>query len=122
MLYLADTNIIACRINESGPLYAILREAMFILERQGGEIFITSQIMIEFRAVATRPEQANGLGISHEEAKLSADHIQPLFRLLPDVPEIYSYWCNLVDTYKIIGRQVFDARLCGHMALAVFLH
>lgn len=41
--------------------------------------------------------------------------MEALFPLAPETPAIYPLWRALVDTYSIIGRQVFDARLVAVM-------
>jgi predicted nucleic acid-binding protein len=71
--------------------------------------------MIEFHALATRPAEANGLGMTSAEARAQAQIIESVFPLLSDVASIYPHWCALIDAYGIIGRQVFDARLVAVM-------
>ena len=110
-----DTNIVIRRVGSNDPLTAVARAATERLNQQGHLLFITPQNLIEFRAVATRPPTANGLGLAAEEATLQARAVQEIFPLLPDVPAIYDHWRRLMDRYAIVGRQVYDARLVAVM-------
>lgn len=62
MAYLADTNIIVRRILPDDPHHATVTSSLLALEQQGETVYITSQSLIEFRAVATRSASANGAG------------------------------------------------------------
>ena len=115
MAYLADTNIITRRVLPADPQHAIVSTALLTLDQQGESVYITPQNMIEFQALATRPATANGLGMTPVQASAEARRIEAVYPLLPDTPAIYPLWRNLVDTYAVIGRQVYDARLVAVM-------
>ena len=85
------------------------------LRRQGETIYVTSQNILEFRSFVTRPPEANGLGMTAIQASDEVARIEAAFPLLPETPAIYPLWRNLVDTYGVIGRQVYDARLVAVM-------
>jgi len=67
--------------------------------------------------VATRPDDKNGLGFSHEEALREVDNIELLLTLLPDIPAIYSAWKEIVRRHKVQGVKVHDARLVAIMSV-----
>lgn len=92
-----------------------MRQALDILQTQGDTIYITAQNLVEFRALATRPIEANGLGWTPEQTTADSNLIKTLFPLLPESPLILEEWEALVDAYSIIGRQVYDARLVAVM-------
>ena len=56
---------------------------------------------------------ANGLGLSPSAASTIALTFEAAFRLLEEIPAIYSAWSALVDELGIIGKQVHDARLAA---------
>jgi predicted nucleic acid-binding protein len=58
---------------------------------------------------------ANGLGYSAVVATVRANEIEALFAFLPDIPEIYTHWTQLVDNHAVCGKQVHDARLLAVM-------
>ncbi len=115
MAYLADTNIITRRILAADPKHPLVSAALLLLDQQGETVYISSQNLIEFQALATRPAVANGLGMTPVQASAEARRIEAIYPLLPDIPAIYPLWRNLVDTYTVVGRQVYDARLVAVM-------
>lgn len=115
MPYLLDTNVAVRRILPSDPQHQTVTEAIDTLRQQGEILYITAQIIVEFYALATRPIEANGLGMPTALASLEASKLEAIFPLLPEVPSIFSLWRKTVDTYHVIGRQVYDARLVAVM-------
>jgi predicted nucleic acid-binding protein len=122
MAYLADTNVVTRRILPDDPQHGMIRAALLELDRQGETVYITPQVMTEFHALATRPPAANGLGMTAVQARTEAQRIEAIFPLLPDVPAIYPQWRHLTDTYEILGRQVYDARLVAVMLVHGITH
>jgi len=89
--------------------------AVKAIQRRGDDIFITSQNLIEFWAVATRPDSANGLGMTPVEASQETNKIEQLFPIAPDIPVIFPTWQRLVLSAGVSGVQVHDARLVAVM-------
>ncbi len=115
MAYLADTNIVTRRILPSDPQHGLVSAALLKLDRQAETVYVTAQNLIEFQALATRPIAANGLGLASARASAEANLIEAVYPLLPDTPAVYRLWRNLVDTYGVVGRQVYGARLVAVM-------
>ena len=57
-----DTNIVLRAAEPSHPLNTVVIDAQIALRNQGFEPCLVAQNLVEFRAVATRPRAANGLG------------------------------------------------------------
>ena len=77
-----DTNILLRGAQPSHPMHADAVNAQAALRQRGDQPCIVAQNLIEFRAVATRPVAANGLGmtqsqVAHEMIQLKA--LNPLF-------------------------------------------
>src|SRR5690348_4175011 len=108
MAYLADTNVSSRRVLLSDPLYGIVKGALDALILHGETVYVTAQNLVEFQALATRPVEANGLGLTPAQANERAEDIEALFPLLAEVPEIYSHWRTLMETVEVRGRQVYD--------------
>jgi predicted nucleic acid-binding protein len=85
------------------------------LLKNGEELYVFPQNLIEFWAVATRPASANGLGMTTAQAETELARIKSLFRLLPDTPEIYSEWETLVVRHGVSGKNTHDARIVAAM-------
>jgi predicted nucleic acid-binding protein len=109
--YLADTNLLLRLADAASNQHLIAVEALATLFNRGDEIFLTAQNFIEFRAVATRPVAANGLGWNSERTTRETAEMQQRFRFLKDSPEIFTRWLELVRSFSVTGKRVHDARL-----------
>jgi predicted nucleic acid-binding protein len=111
MAYLVDTNVLVRLANSADARHADATRAVLELHRRGEVLHLTSQILIEFRNVATRPAAVNGLGLSTVDAEAQAAGFEAIFPLLTEMPDIYPTWKALVVALGVIGKQVHDARL-----------
>lgn len=70
---------------------------------------------MEFWAVATRPPDVNGLGMTTDTAKNELENLQKLFKVLPDNAQIFDEWKILVIKHKVSGKPTHDARIAAAM-------
>jgi len=115
MIFLVDTNVLLRMIQQSHPMYADARRAAASLTRQKNQVSITAQNLVEFWAVATRPESTNGLGLSLADTEAHVQTFKRAFTFLPDVPDIFAEWEKLVVLHSISGKQAHDTRLVAAM-------
>lgn len=115
MIYLTDTNILLRVARPVDPLHRITREAVRRLETRDHQLQTTSQNFAEFWNVSTRPADQNGFGNTLFETNALLRRLEEFFPLLPDSPEVYPVWRQLVVKYKVSGAQVHDARLVASM-------
>ena len=115
MIFLADTNVAARRVLTEDLAHAAIKRAVDALFLQGETVAITAQTLVEFQALATRPTEANGLGMSPVEANDQARDMEAIFPLLEETPAVYIHWRTLMERYDVRGRQVYDARLVAVM-------
>ncbi|HZO92064.1 MAG TPA: PIN domain-containing protein [Chthonomonadaceae bacterium] len=101
---LLDTNILLRSVQPSHPMYREAADAINALRAQGEELCLTSQNLVEFRAVCTRPLGNNGLGMSQAQVKTEIARLKSLFRLLPESPAILPEWERLVDSCGAEGK------------------
>jgi predicted nucleic acid-binding protein len=113
--WLIDTNTVFRRYLPDDPFHIVAHQGIGKLLRQGGRLYVTPQNLLEVRALVTRPLEANGMGLSPLQARELCDLIESDFHMLQESPEIYPIWKLLADTYNVIGRQVYDARLIAVM-------
>lgn len=111
MAYLIDTSLLARLANTADAQYANSVEAVVELHRRGEVLHVTPQVLIEFRSVATRPTDVNGLGLSADKAAAQSAIFEVVFPLLAETPDVYPAWKRVVDGGRIVGKQVHDARL-----------
>src|SRR5438067_3645135 len=115
MSYLVDTNVLLRLVQKTSPLHAAARNAVLTLRKQGEELCIIPQNLIEFWAVATRPVGDNGLGLTTDQAAWELRKLKRFFRLQPDTPTIFSEWEQLVIKHQVPGKQAHDTRLVAAM-------
>ncbi len=113
--YLFDTNIFLRLSDRISANYALARDATYILIEQGHKCCLTSQIIIEFWVVATRPTEVNGLGWTPERTKNQINQFLTRFTVLEETPEIFTLWFQLVTDYNIKGKRTHDIRLLAVM-------
>ena len=111
--YLADTNLLLRLADPASPQHPVATQALASLLARGDEVFVTPQNFIEFWAVATRPVDANGFGWSGDRTAQEVTELQSRFPMLPDSPEIFLRWLELVRQLPVHGKRVHDARLAA---------
>ena len=115
MIYLVDTNVLLRFSRHDDPRYQIVQDAVQKLKAEGHQLRTTSQNFAEFWNVATRPANQNGFGHTIFETDQLLLGLEKFFRLLPDSPDVYPAWRQLVVDYDVSGVQVHDARLAASM-------
>jgi predicted nucleic acid-binding protein len=115
LLPLSDTNVMWRRFAPADASYSRVKAALDALILSGDSVYITSQNLVEFQSLATRPQNVNGLGFTPQQANEKAREMEAFFPLLLETPEIYLHWRNLMEKYEVSGRQVHDARLVAVM-------
>ena len=115
MSYLLDTNILLGFSYRDDQRYRIVRPIIRNLQADEYQLLTTSQNLAEFWNVSTRPADRNGFGQKPVEADKILRRIERVFPLLPDSPDVYPIWRQLVVDYDVSGAKVHDARLVASM-------
>ncbi len=115
MIYLTDTNVLLRVVHPTNPSYQMVQAAVDQLKANGHQLHATSQNFAEFWRVSTRPPDKNGFGFTPSYTDVLLSHVEQLFPLLPDSPDVYLEWRRLVVDYSVSGVQVHDARLIATM-------
>lgn len=98
------------------------QQAIETLWLRGDLPALTTQNLIEFWAVATRPAEANGLGWTPAETKARLDALTGQFHFLEDTPDVRGQWLALVFVCEIRGKKTHDARLVAVMKVHGVTH
>ncbi|MCX5984632.1 MAG: PIN domain-containing protein [Nostocales cyanobacterium LacPavin_0920_SED1_MAG_38_18] len=122
MKYLVDTNILLRLVQKNSPMHLDTQRAILTLKKQGNFLCVIPQNIIEFWAVATRPLDKNGLGLSITQAEEESEKLKKIFILELDTPQIFTEWESLVIKYQVMGKQVHDARLAAAMVAHNITH
>jgi predicted nucleic acid-binding protein len=115
MSYLIDTNVLLRSAQPSHQMHADAARAVGELFAQGEVLSVIPQNIIEYWAVATRPVEANGLGMSVDETVAEVFRLKGIFHVLPDTAEIFSEWEGLVSRHGVKGKETHDARIVAAM-------
>jgi predicted nucleic acid-binding protein len=113
--YLLDTNVIIRFTDTKSSEYNLVSNAISTILLQGSKCFITSQVIIEFWVVATRPLNVNGLGWNIAQTTQAIEMLINQFEILPETPDVFPTWLNLVKTYNISGKRTHDMRILAVM-------
>ena len=116
MSVLVDTNVMLRLAQPNHRQYRAATDSVARARLAGEALYVTPQNIAEFWAAATRPVgAANGLGLTTAAVAAEIGTIERLFQLAADDPAIYPIWKGLVVTHRVLGAQVFDARLVAAM-------
>ena len=113
--YLVDKNVLLRLADAASLQHGVVTRALAVLTSAGSPLYVTAQNLIEFWAVATRPQSRNGFGLAPAQADARIGLILTQFDLLSDRPEIFLLWRILVRSVGVSGTQVHDARLVAVM-------
>ncbi len=117
MIYLTDTNVLLRIAQPTNPDYNTAKAAVHQLKENGHHLYATPQNFVEFWNASTRPIDRNGFGFTPSKTDALLKHVEQLFPLLPDLPDMYAEWRQLVVNYGVSGVQVHDARLVATMLI-----
>jgi predicted nucleic acid-binding protein len=113
--YLLDTNVLLRLSKPTNPEFHLLRAVLRVFQGNKTQLFYTSQNLIEFWNVLTRPADRNGYGLSVAEADKETKRLERSLLLLPSMDAIHKEWRRIVVAYGVSGVQVHDAHLVAAM-------
>ncbi len=113
--YLVDTNVLVRVADLDSAQNFAAGEAVAKLLSQNHEVCLAPQVISEFWVVASRPANVNGLGWSFEAVASEVARLLNEFPVLPETPQLFSEWHQLVLQYRVLGKQAHDARLVAIM-------
>jgi predicted nucleic acid-binding protein len=113
--YLVDTNVLLHALAIANPQKAMARHAIKTLLRDGADLCVGPQNLVEFWSVCTRPEKDNGLGKTVVATDRYCRFMESFLTILPETPAIFAEWRSLVVAYQVSGKKVHDARIVAAM-------
>lgn len=96
--------------------------ALNTLLQRNDEVCLSSQNLIEFWNVCTRPIERNGLGMTVANADPELTRLEDILSVLPDTSAIYPEWRRLMRNYNVTGVNVHDTRLVAIMLIYSVTH
>jgi hypothetical protein len=95
--------------------YLTCKQALKNLAVSKRDPVICAQVLIEFWSVATRPREANGMGLKPDDADVYIEQAMRSFPCLLEPPDIADRWRDIVIRHSVISKQAHDARLVAVM-------
>lgn len=120
---LLDTSVLLRELHFRDAHHSIVVEAVETLVGSGWVTSVAPQCLQEYWAVATRPPEARGgLGLSVERAAEDIEQVTSAHDVLVENAELFQVWRRIVTDYRVLGRQVWDARIAAIMQLHGIRH
>ncbi len=117
MSALVDTSCLLRLPVPTDPRRPVTMNTLSRLTAMGEPLTVARQNYVEFRSVATRPANVNGLGMTPEEADAELDMMEGLFLPLSDTDAVYAAWRDLCRRAAVSGKQVHDTRIAAVCAV-----
>lgn len=93
----------------------LARRAVVTLLRSGDDLCVVPQNLIELWNVCTRPERDTGFGKSVATTDRYCRFLESFVTVLPETPDLFARWRELVVEHDVSGKKVHDARLVAAM-------
>jgi predicted nucleic acid-binding protein len=123
MAYLIDSNVFLRAAKRNDPDRRLALEAVSKLRANNEDLCYTTQVLVEFWNVCTRPTQARGgLGLSIQMTERKARLIEKRFRLVTESLATHQEWRRLVSDCSVSGVEVHDAMLVAVMKVNSITH
>lgn len=120
--YLLDTNVLLRDTDQSSAQHETARTALLNLASTAAPLFVASQVLVEFWAVASRPMKENGLSLGAPEIERRIAAYLTAFDFVPDTSAIFDEWRRLANAYAPQGKPTHDARLVAAMKVHGLTH
>jgi predicted nucleic acid-binding protein len=108
---LVDTNVLLAATAPRRPLHDAALAVLNDWPNRGIVLAASSQVLREYLAVATRPVEANGLGLDTDDALANVAALRNRMRLLVESEPVWDRLRALLAAYGCKGKQVHDANL-----------
>ena len=114
-MILADTNILLRSLHPEHPHYDLATSALKLLRLRNETLCVAPQNLIEFWAVATRPLDENGLGMTVVRVAGEIAALRQFFHVLPHTAGVLERWQHIAIDQGVVGKQTHDAHLVAVM-------
>ena len=115
MNILVDTNILLQWFDHTSPDHELCRAAVQRTIDDGGTAYVNPQVCVEFWAVGTKTQKANGFGFDTDRAEEGLVAIRAYFEILDATPAVFDTWRDLVVRHDVRGVNTYDARVAASM-------
>ena len=110
-----DTNVLLAATDEARADHRDAVATLNVWPASGVALYTSGQILREYLAVATRPVDRNGLGLTRSAAVANVRALRPRLRLLAEDGKVADRLLTVLDTIVCTGKQVHDANVVATM-------
>ncbi len=111
-----DTNILLAATDESRPHHRYARHVIASHQRIGMHLGISGQIVREYLVVATRSLEANGLGLSSNDALNNVDEFRKRLVFFDETEAVSNTLRLLTKNCQLTGKRIHDANVVATMS------
>jgi predicted nucleic acid-binding protein len=112
--WFVDTNVLVYASQIDSPWHAKAEGVLRDAEAAGAALWISGQILREYLATVTRPQQGRP-AVPMTEAIERVRFFAQRFEMVDDGPEVRERLLSLLATYPVAGKQVHDANIVATM-------
>lgn len=110
-----DTNVLLAATDQARQEHEQAVAAINVWPASGLVLYTNGQILREYLAVATRPVDQNGLGMTRPDAVANVRALRARLNLLAEDIKVSDRLLELLETVECTGKQVHDANVVATM-------
>lgn len=110
-----DTDVLLAATDEAREDHAAAVAVLDLWPSSGVSLYTSGQILREYLAVATRPVDANGLGLERADAVANVRVLRGRMRLLSEDARVADRLLDVLEGTECSGKQVHDASVVAAM-------
>ena len=110
-----DTNVLLTATDESRLQHWHATQLLAGSNRYGLRLAVSGQILREYLVVATRPVDANGLGLDARDATANVNEFLRHLDLYDETVEVFAQLRRLARLYGLRGKRLHDANIVATM-------
>lgn len=112
-LVFLDTNVLLSATNRTRPEHNAAQGLFAGAARAGCHLALSGQILREYLVVATRPSEANGLGMSLSDALANVRWFRSQAVFLEEEEAVFDGFLTVVQESGCTGKQIHDANVAA---------
>lgn len=113
-----DTNVLLIATDRSRRHHTLGREVFSALPARGIHLALSGQVLREYLVVATRPVEANGLGLELRDALSNVESFLSHAHVCSETAQTTEILCRLLHTSGLSGKRIHDVNLVATMLTA----
>jgi len=110
-----DTNVFLAATDRSRDEHSDCTALLSEVDSAGCHLACTPQVLREYLVVATRPVEANGLGLASIDARTNVRKFRNRITVLDESTRVLESLLALVEAHDLKGKRIHDANIVAAM-------